>query len=413
MKAGAVSARAEAPVLADAPILWLRRREDHRLRNGHPWVFSNEVDIGRSPVADLAPGTEVEVRNHAGRSLGMALASPRSLICARLYSTRPGATLDRAALVARLRDALALRERYFAHPYYRLVHGESDALPGLIVDRHGDVVVAQLLVAGMERRREHVLDALEEVLAPRAVVLRNDAPSRAHEGLEEGVEVARGSDPGAVTVEENGCVFAVDPLRGQKTGWFYDQRANRAAAARLADGARVLDAFSYSGAFGVQAARAGAREVLCIDSSRGAVEAARSNAEANGVAGRIGAEVGDVFDALRALAGERRHFDLVILDPPAFVRRRKDRRAGEEAYQRLNRLAAQVLSPDGVLVSASCSFHLERARLLEAVRRAARTSGRRAQILVHGHQDADHPVLPGFPESEYLKAVVARMLVER
>ena len=393
----------------DAPVLWLRRREDHRVRNGHPWVFSNEVDGSRSATAALEPGDAVEVRNHAGRSLGTALASPHSLICARLFSSVAGAELDVAEIGARLRTALELRERCFAAPYYRLVHGESDALPGLVVDRHGDVLVVQLGIAGMDRRREAVVDALAALLSPRAIVLRNDAAGRAHEGLPEGVEVALGDEPGEVTLEENGCRFTVDPLHGQKTGWFYDHRANRAVVARLASGARVLDVFSYAGAFGVQAARAGAREVVCIDSSRPAVEQVGEAAKLNGVQDRVSAQSADAFEALRAMAGEGRRFDVVVLDPPAFVRRRKDLRSGVEAYRRLNRLAAQVLEPGGLLLSASCSYHLPRAELVEAVRRAARTGGRSAQIIAHGHQDADHPVLPGFPESEYLKAVLARL----
>jgi 23S rRNA (cytosine1962-C5)-methyltransferase len=392
--------------------LRLRRREEHRLRNGHPWVFSNEVDISRTPLSGLEPGAAVSVLAHSGRVLGSALASPRSLICARLHSLHAGIDLGGELIGRRLRAALALRERLFPGPYYRMVYAESDGLPGLIVDRFGDVLCVQLATAGMERRRDAVVDALCRLVRPKAVILRNDGPGRAHEGLEAGVELALGEDPGAVAIEENGCRFQVFPVTGQKTGWFYDHRENRARLARLVADARVLDLFSYTGAWGIQAGCAGAREVLCVDTSRTALEQVAAHARDNGIAERVSVEVADAFEALRGLAARRREFDVVVLDPPAFVRRRKELAAGVEAYQRLNRLAMQIVAPGGFLVSASCSSHLPAERFLELVRRAARSAGRRAQVLMQGHQAPDHPVLPGFPEGAYLKAFTLRLSAE-
>lgn len=400
-----------APTCGPAkPALHLKRREEHRLRNGHPWVFSNEVDVSRSPLASFEAGEEVDVFARGGRCLGTALVNPRSLICGRLLSTRGGFELTGERIEERVREALALRERLFDRPYYRLVFAESDALPGLVVDRHGEVLCVQLNSAGMEQRRGAVLEALVNAVQPRVVVLRNDAPGRAQEGLDATVETVLGEPPDSTVIEENGCRFEIDAIAGQKTGWFYDHRANRALVAGMARGARVLDVFSYSGAWGVQAAAAGARSVLCVDSSRPALEQAVVNAGLNGFADTLGVEHGDAFDVLKDLHARRQRFELVVTDPPAFVRRRKDLESGAEAYQRLARLAMQVLVDDGILVSASCSSHLDAARLLELARRAARSLGKRLQVLAQGHQAPDHPILPGFPESAYLKVFVLRVL---
>ncbi|HEX8695849.1 MAG TPA: class I SAM-dependent rRNA methyltransferase [Longimicrobium sp.] len=390
------------------PPLRLRKDEDRRLRAGHLWVFSNEVDVERTPLTAFAPGDPVEVQDARGAPLGMGYVNPRSLIAARLVSRDRDARLDRALLRRRLARALALRDRLFPRPFYRLAFGESDGVPGLVVDRFGDVLVAQVTTAGVERAKDEVVAALRDLLAPAGVLFRNDAPGRALEGLEEYVETAWGEVPELVPLEENGVRFEA-PMAGQKTGWFYDHRINRARMAAYVRDARVLDVFSYVGGWGVQAAAAGAAEVVCVDASAPALEQARRNAALNGVEDRVSERRGDAFDVLRALAAEGEKFDVVVLDPPAFVKRKKDLKAGEEAYRRVNALAMEVLRQDGILVSASCSYHLPRESLQDAMLRAARRQGRSLQILEQGHQGPDHPVHPAIPETAYLKAFVGRV----
>lgn len=390
------------------PALYLKRREERRIRAGHPWVYSNEVDVARSPLDGFRAGSFATVTAHSGQALGTAYVNPATLICARLVSRRPHRPLDAARIEARIRRALALRERMAVGPWYRLVYGESDGLPGLVVDRFGDVLSVQIATAGMEALREPVLAALDAVLAPRALVLRNDGSGRRLEGLAEAVEWVRGEPCPELEIRENGARFPVAPAGGQKTGWFYDQRLNRARVAAWAGGARVLDLFSYRAGFGVQAALAGAAQVLCVDSSREALDGAAQAARRNGCAERVQCLRGDAFEVLRALDEEGRRFDLVVCDPPAFARRRRDLDAAREAYRRLNRLALRVLVDDGLLFSASCSSHLDRAGLKDALRGAARAAGRTLAILEHGHQGPDHPVHPALAESEYLKAFLLR-----
>jgi 23S rRNA (cytosine1962-C5)-methyltransferase len=390
------------------PTLRLRKDEDRRLRAGHLWIFSNEVDVARTPLTAFTPGDEVVVEDARGAPLGLAYVNPRSLIAARLVSRDRTDRLDVDLLRRRLVRALALREQLFQRPFYRLVYGESDGLPGLVVDRFGAVLVAQLTTAGMERAKDAVIEALREVIAPEAILLRNDASGRELEGLPSYVESAYGTVPDEVEVEENGVRFRAS-ISGQKTGWFYDHRMNRARLMSYAPGRRVLDVFSYVGGWGVQAAAAGASEVLCVDASADALALAEANARLNGVEGSFSTRRGDAFDVLRELHADGERFDIVVLDPPAFIKRRKDQKAGEEAYRRVNQLAMDVLRQDGLLVSASCSYHLPAESLQDAMLRAARRQGRSLQILEQGHQGPDHPVHPAIPETAYLKAFVGRV----
>jgi 23S rRNA (cytosine1962-C5)-methyltransferase len=396
----------------DHPPLYLKRREDRRLRAGHPWIYSNEVDVERSPLGAFEPGQCAEVRAHEGWALGMAYVNPHTLIAARLYSRRPGEALDQDLLERRIGRALALRERLFDRPGYRLVFGESDELPGLVADRYGELLVVQIGTAGMERVRTQVLAALERVLRPSAIVLRNDLAGRALEGLPAEVQTVLGEPPQDWEIEENGGRFRFSPLHGQKTGWFWDQRLNRSRLPAYVRGARVLDVFSYDGAWGIQAARAGATGVTCVDASAEALARLQANAALNGVADRVQVLQGDAFERLKGLreAGER--FGVVVVDPPAFIKRRKDLQAGVEAYQRLNRLALGVLERDGILISCSCSFRLERETLVDLLHRGARRLGRGLQVLEHGHQGPDHPLHPAMVETAYLKCVTARAYLD-
>jgi 23S rRNA (cytosine1962-C5)-methyltransferase len=388
--------------------LRLRKGEDRRLRAGHLWVYSNEVDSA-TPVRDLEPGELVRLEDFRGRPLGIAHVNPHSLICARVLSRRAGSGFDGATLRRRLASALRLRESLYEAPYYRLAYGESDALPGLVVDRYGAVLVVQITTAGMERLRAQISSVLQELLSPSAVVLRNDTSARQLEQLESYVEVVFGEAPEQAVIHENGTRFEIPLSGGQKTGWYFDHRANRERMRRYVAGKRVLDVFSYIGAWGVQALTAGAAEVTCVDASTRALAQAQRNAGLNGAAERLKIVAADAFDALKALkhAGER--FDLVILDPPAFVKRKKDLKEGAQAYRRLNALALQLLGADGILISSSCSYHMPRDLFLSEIRQAGLRTGRALQILEQGHQAPDHPVHPAMPETDYLKTFVLRV----
>ncbi len=392
--------------VAQLPALRLKRNEDRRLQSGHLWVFSNEVDIQQTPLAKFAPGDLVRVLAHNDRALGLAYVNPQSLICARLLGT--WMMPDAAWFAGRLRHALILRERLYAHPYYRLVYGESDGLPGLVIDRFGSTCVVQMATAGMERLKGAILQALVEVLHPEAVLLKNDGSARTMEGLPAYTEHAVGHAADSALIVEDGLQFHAPLLEGQKTGWFFDQAANRRAlTGYIRPAARVLDVFSYVGAWGLRAAHSGAGEVCCVDSSAAALELAERNAGLNGL--KIQVRKGDAFDVLEALIAERASFDVVIIDPPAFAKRKKDLPKALGAYKRLNQLAMGILAPEGILVSCSCSFHVGAAELQEVLGRAARGAGKQLQILWTGSQAPDHPVHPAISETRYLKAYFCRV----
>ena len=393
------------------PALYLKRGEDTRLRAGHLWVFSNEVDVQRSPLSGFEPGQVCAIVDSRDKAIGVGYVNPNSLICARLVSRGLEHMLDRSLLVHRLNVALALRERLFDEPWYRLVFGESDGLPGLTIDRFGDVLVAQTTTAGMERLKDEITAAIVKVLKPRQLWWKNDAASRGMENLPEYADLGHGEPiDGPLIVREAGLEFECDPVGGQKTGWFYDQRGNRDHLAGLVKGKRVLDMFSYLGGWGLRAAAFGASEVICVDSSQPAVDAITRNAQRNGLADRVSAVRADAFDHLKALREQRERFDVVILDPPAFVKRKKDLAEGRVAYRRLNELGMQVLNRDGILITCSCSHHMPRAQLLDGVQQGARHLDRQAQLLWHLQQGPDHPIHPAIPETEYLKGFILRIL---
>lgn len=393
----------------DYPALVLRRGEERRLRAGHLWVFSNEVDVARTPLTAFTPGQPAWIVDAAGKPLGTGYVNPSTLIAARLVD-RAGHTLDRSLVVHRLKVALALRERLYPEPWYRLVFGESDGLPGLTVERFGDVVVAQATTAGMDRLRDEVTAAILKVLSPAALLWKNDSGARAIEGLGESVELVHGRLDGPTVAREGGLDFLCDLREGQKTGWFYDQRANRDRLAPCVKGARVLDVFSYLGGWGLRAAGFGAAEVDCVDVSARAVEGIRANIARNGFGARARAHAADAFEFLRNARAERRKWDVVILDPPAFVKRKKDFKEGSLAYRRLNELGMQVLERDGILVTCSCSHHMPREALVDGLQAGARHLDRQVQLLEPLSQSPDHPVHPAIPETDYLKGVIARVL---
>ena len=396
------------------PVLKLKRGEDRRLRAGHLWIFSNEVDTAATPLTQFEPGAAVQVLSDRDQFLGHAYVNPRTLIAARIVGRDPAYPLDASLLVHRLRVALALREKLHPEPYYRLVFGESDGLPGLVLDRFGDLVVGQSGTAGIDRLRAEVEAAVEKVIHARTV-WKNDSGARELEGLDKHVGIYTGGEwtaaPAEVSLRENGIDFVAPLVDGQKTGWFYDQAANRQRLLRyLPTGARVLDVCSYVGAWAITALKGGAGSATCVDSSQTALDYVARNASANGVT--VETIKDDAFDALKALQESGARYDAVILDPPAFAKRKKDVPQAQAAYRKLNQLALPLIERDGLLVSCSCSYHMGVDELLSAIQGAARHSSRFIQVLEQGGQSPDHPVHPAIPETRYLKAFFCRVTRE-
>jgi 23S rRNA (cytosine1962-C5)-methyltransferase len=390
--------------------LFLRKDQERRLLAGHCWIYSNEVDTQKTPLKGLSPGQPIEIFSDHERWLGHGYVNPHSLICARIVTRNRQQPLSPALWLARIHTALALRERLYQHPFYRLIFGESDGLPGLVVDRYDGLLAVQITTAGMERVRGEILAALEQVVRPHTIILRNDTAVRELEGLERTVETVLGTPDDRLTLIEQDLAFEIAPLTGQKTGWFFDQAENRRRLARYGVGNRVLDVCSYVGAWGVRAAALGAEQVTCVDSAQSALEQVTANAARNQFAERLHPIQGDAFDVLRELREQGKRFDTVLLDPPAFIKRRKDEKEGNQAYQRLNRLGIELLEPGGLLVTSSCSFHMDRDTFLRAVQLAARRAGRSVQLLEIGQQGPDHPVHPAIAETAYLKTFFLRVL---
>ena len=394
--------------MTERPLLRLNPGQGRRLRAGAPWAFSNEIAM-RPEYRHMPPGGLVRIESAEGWRHGTFAFNPHSLIAARLLDGDPAAEIGAEWLTARLAACLALRARVIDGPYHRLVHAEADGLPGLVVDRYDDVLVMQANAAGMDRLQTPIVDALQALFAPRAIVARNDSFARRQEGLPESVELLHGTDPGA-RVLEGGVTFIVDPLAGQKTGFFFDQRPNRDRVAALAAGGRVLDVFCHTGAFGLRCAAAGAQTVTLVDSSAPALEHAQQAAAHNGLADRVTFRRDDAFDAMLALAAEGARFDVVICDPPAFAKSKKDQEAGLRAYGRMAKLAATLVAPGGFLFVASCSHHAPvdafAARIAEGLMKARRDG----RIIHSGGAGPDHPVHPHLPETAYLKSQLIQIM---
>lgn len=376
-----------------------------RAKAGHPWIYANEIAMTAEAKA-LPPGSLVSVVNSGGEAMGTAFFSAHTLVVARLLSRRAAEPLTADFVAARLQNAMAWREMLFAEPYYRLVHAEADGLPGLIVDRFGNGLVCQFNSAGLERHRDAVLAGIEAALQPEWLLLRNDSAQRGLEKLPEEVAVVKGQVPAPLEILENGVTYLSDPAGGQKTGWFYDQRLNRAMAAALAKDARVLDAYCYLGGFGLLAAQHGAAEVTLLDRSASALEWAAQAAARNGFGDRVQTQKAEVFDALDAYGKEGRRFELVIIDPPAFAKSKKDLPAALRGYRKLARMAAKCVAPGGFLLAASCSHTVDPPSFAQETSRGVQEAGRTARILRATGASPDHPTHPHLPESAYLKALL-------
>jgi 23S rRNA (cytosine1962-C5)-methyltransferase len=356
----------------DLPILRLKKNEERRLRAGHVWIYSNEVDIKTSPLKNFSAGMEVSVQAHDKSWLGTGYVNPHSLISVRLTSRRAHDPLTQENLAARFQNALQWREQFYPEPFYRLIFGEADNLPGLIVDRFGEHLVMQINTAGMDIKTEMILTAAKKVLPEtQSILLRNDSGSRLPEGLSHFIEAGYGTPPAQIILKENGASFQTSLWEGQKTGWFYDHRLNRSRLQHFVKNKRVLDVFSYLGGWGILAALYGAREVVCLDASEAAVDTIQVNADINQVAEKVKTLSDDAFSGLKNLLRGKEQFDVIVLDPPAFVKKQKDMKEGLLAYQRINELALKLLTPGGVLFSCSCSMAVTSENLLQAIRRAS------------------------------------------
>jgi 23S rRNA (cytosine1962-C5)-methyltransferase len=386
------------------PSVMLLAGRQRRAEGGHPWIYSNELRMDTAAKA-LPPGSLVTLRRADESAFGVAMFNPHSLIAARLLDRDAARPVGRRLFARRLERALRLRERLFTTPYYRLVHGEADGLPGLVVDRLAGVLIVQFNTAGMARLEPLVLSAVDALVAPEVVVLRNDSPARAVEGLLPETRIAKGMLTGPVLVTEDGAVFFADPLEGQKTGWFFDQRDNRRFVASLAQDARVLDLYCFTGGFAVQAARKGAALVLGVDRSEAALGLAAEAARRNGVDATCTFQRGEAFGEAARLAAAGERFDIVIADPPAFARSRGDVPAALRGYRKLSRLTAALTSTRGFLFLACCSHNVGEAEFAEAVRRGLGDAGRSARIVRVTGADADHPIHPSLPETAYLKTL--------
>lgn len=397
------------------PVITLKPREEPRIRAGHPWVYDNEIaSVAGNPTA----GDSVKVNDARGKSLGFGFFNPNSKIRVRIFS-KTAAEADRAFFAQAFSEALEWRRRFFdtGKLSFRAVFGEADSVPGLVVDLFrgepetpGSWLSCQFLSLGLDLRRDEIVGALRDVFAPDGIIERSDAPVRALEGLEPRSGTLWGVVPPSFIMAENGCRFAIDLSEGQKTGWFLDQRANRAAAARLATGRDVLDAFCNQGGFGIQAAAAGAKSVIAVDSSPEALAAAARNAQLNGVADRYSIAEANAFDYLREVERSGKRFGMVILDPPAFAKSRHAVEAAHRGYREINVRAMRILEHGGILVTCSCSHWFDDARFDSMLAEAAADCGRRFRVVEERMQDVDHPVISGYPESRYLTCRILEVL---
>jgi 23S rRNA (cytosine1962-C5)-methyltransferase len=381
----------------------INRKGANRIASGHPWIFSSDVlDRG-----EAGAGEAVLVVDPAGSALGTAHYSSASQISLRMLSDRKE-TIDQPFFLRRIAQAEAYRKRVVAESEaYRLVHGEGDQLPGLVIDRYGDYFTVQTLDQGMDRAKAEIVSCLEELFGPRGIVERNDAAVRKREALPLQSSILAGEVPEMVAVEMNGLKLHADLLHGQKTGIFLDQRENYIAAARYARG-HALDCFTSSGGFALHLA-ARCESVEAVDSSEAALRVARLNLEANGI-GNVELREADVFELLAGHASARRRFDLVVLDPPAFAKARQNMEAAIRGYREINRRALELLATGGTLVTCSCSHHLSEAMLLEVVASASLDTGRKLRVVERRMQAQDHPVLLTVPETLYLKCLILEVI---
>lgn len=387
--------------------VFLRKGAQYRVESGHPWVYQSELDY---IDGDFVPGDIVDVYNAKQRFIGRGYINPRSQIIVRLL-TREQETIDRDFFKKRIQTAWEYRQRVSNEPEYcRLVYGEADFLPALIVDKFGPYLVIQTLALGIDVHKETIVSVLEELFQPAGIYERNDVPVRRLEGLPEQKGFIKGPFPTEIEVRENGIPFLADVANGQKTGFFYDQRENRVFLKHVAPGAEILDCFCHTGSFAVHAALYGAKQITSIDISEEAIALARQNAERNGVADVCDFQVANAFDALRTMSDEKRQFDVVILDPPAFTKSRSSIEGAARGYKEINLRGLKMVRPGGFLVTCSCSYHMDKELFKAIIVDAARDARRLIRLVEYRTQAKDHPILPAAPETEYLKFMMVQVM---
>ncbi len=394
----------------DLPTVRLMPKADARaVRQGFPWVYANELVTDRRTKAIPAGGVAV-LEDAERRTMGLVAVNPASKIICRMLDSDPAAVIDKAWFAGRIARALAHRERLYAEPFYRLIHAEADGLPGVVIDRFGDVAVVQPNAAWADARIEDLGAALAEVTGVSTIIMNGTGRARGLEGLPEETRLLMGKAPTApIPVPMNGATYMADVMGGQKTGLFYDQRPNHAFAAGLAKGAKVLDIFSHVGGFGLAMLAVGAASALAVDGSAPALALAGQGAAEMGVADKFATRQGDAFDVMTALAAEGQTFDVVVCDPPAFAPNKQALEAGLRAYERVARLAAPLVKEGGYLGLCSCSHAADLSRFRAASARGIGRAGRRSQIVYTGFAGPDHPLMPQLAESGYLKAVFFRL----
>jgi len=382
----------------------LQKGKDAAIRKGYPWIYAGDL-IESSEWLLAEPGTPAAIEDAKGAQIATGYVNPKSQIACRVLALG-NESIDTAFFIRKLEKALALRQAKISIPYYRLAHSESDGLPGLLIDRFGDICVVQVGTAGMEKLMPLWLAALEKMIAPKAIILRNDTSARKLEGLAQEVKILKGEVPELVEVHEYHTIFLADLLRGQKTGWFYDQRDNRKMIADLAAGKTLLDVYSHSGGFGIPAAIAGAKVTL-VDSSKLALSLAQKAAALNNVT--CEEAQGDAFDVMQRLYKEGKRYDIVLADPPAFIKSKKDFASGMKGYEKVARFATALVKEGGLLFVASCSHHASRGAFNNAVLEGANKAGRSAEIVKQTGAAPDHPRHPLLPQSEYLKGLLLKL----
>ncbi len=387
----------------------LTKDTERRIKAGHLWIYSNEIDTKQTPLKNFSAGELVIIEPAVGKALAIGYINPQCLLCVRILSKNLHEKIDQDFFVKRILAAQAKRKLIFTESYYRLVFGESDALPGLVIDQFNELIVIQINTAGMELLKNHVIAAVQEVLQPKVIQLKCDSSELKKEGLNAYNEVVYGELPETLLIQENNCSYKISTPVGQKTGWFFDHRFSRQQIARYCQNKRVLDIFSYTGAFAMPCAKAGAKELFCIDSSALALEVLHENATLNQF-NNIKTLQGDALATMESLLQQGEKFDVIILDPPALIKKKKDLVAGSKMYQKLNEAALNLLNHNGILLSASCSMQLSAPELLNIIRRASIATGFELSILEQCHQAADHPIHPAIAETQYLKGYIAHKL---
>jgi 23S rRNA (cytosine1962-C5)-methyltransferase len=373
-----------------------------KVTKGDPWIFAGMIEM-TSELQMADSGMLVNILDHRAKPLGVGYFNPKSQLACRVLSLQPNTVINQRFFANLFKLALSKREKAFEHPYYRLVHSESDFLPGLIVDRFGDTAVCQTSTAGMENLKPIWLPALQELLESRNIVLKDDVPVRKKEGLIEQVSIYIGEVPDIVEVKEHNCIYYANLLTGQKTGWFYDQRANRHYFASLVKDKNVLDIYSHSGGFGIAAAKGGAAKVTMVDSSALALELAQKAATRNGIEKQCNFTRSDAYEYLEACVKDGKKFEAIMADPPAFIKERKYTASGLKGYSKLAFLCASALEKDGIFSIASCSHHASARDFRKAVEQGIAKSGRSFELIHKAGADKDHPVHPSLEESQYLK----------